>query len=196
MGSDNGVDALVLELMGAQPHGPWLHEHGYACELGAHDGTSGSNTLLLEKHGWTVLFIEPIPETSTIGRAVRKLWRNVACGAEDLDHQVFHVCDGCAPGSSLKLSSQHLAMGAVPRRDIYVSVRRLDRVLEEAGFPRLDYLSLDVEGYETEVLKGFDPERWQTQVMSVESIDDTFVTPRGFEKRVRLGFDNVYVRTE
>ena len=73
-------------------------------------------------------------------------------------------------------------------------VRRLDRLLAEAGFSCLHYLNIDVEGYENEVLAGFTVERWKPLVMVIESWDDDLVTPPGYTQVHRAGKDNIYRR--
>ena len=167
---------------------------GYACEVGAYDGEFQSNTLAFEMAGWTVLCIEANPRLEKRGREKRKLWRAVACGPQDVESACFYsFADG--PGASaLHPRADYVEMiGGVPEI-LQVPVRRLDRLLEEAGFPRLDYLSIDVEGYEKQVLEGFTIEQWKPKVMVIESLKDDLETPAGYERTHRLVFDNVYRR--
>ena len=49
--------------------------------------------------------------------------------------------------------------------------RTLTSVLEEARAPEVDLLSLDVEGYEADVLRGLDFERWAPRYLLVEVVD-------------------------
>jgi hypothetical protein len=52
---------------------------------------------------------------------------------------------------------------------INVPVRTLDSLLEEADAPQpLDFLSVDVEGHEIEVLRGFDFARWEPRLILME----------------------------
>jgi hypothetical protein len=52
---------------------------------------------------------------------------------------------------------------------IQVPIRTLDSVLTEAGAPaQFDFLSIDVEGHEIEVLRGFDAARWQPRLILLE----------------------------
>lgn len=45
----------------------------------------------------------------------------------------------------------------------------LDSILAEAGCPtRFDFLSIDVEGHEIEVLRGFDIARWRPRLILLE----------------------------
>jgi hypothetical protein len=72
-------------------------------------------------------------------------------------------------GPLSSLDRKGMAPGAVPERVIEVPIRTLDSVLEEAGAHEgFDFLSIDVEGHEIEVLRGFDLARWQPQVILLE----------------------------
>lgn len=171
---------------------------GYACELGASDGLHYSNTLEIEQRGWIVLCVEPNPQLEAEGRANRRLWRCVAAGPEDLSTASFTVVGTRRPWSSssaLVVRDDYAAVYDGPRNVIQVPVLRLDRILEEAGFPRLDFLSLDVEGYEAEVLRGFTIERWKPKVMAVESLNNDLPIPEGYALRERILYDNLYLRT-
>lgn len=175
-----------------------LPDFGYACEVGANDGLFLSNTIDLESKGWYVLCIEPNPGLREAGAANRLLWRSVACAAEDAEDQPFYAIGAkpWASSSALHLSPPHIAMASGETTEHRVTVRRLDRVLEEAGFPRLDFLSIDVEGGERDVLAGFTIERWKPKALVIESLDDTLPTPEGYELIGRVEWDNIYKRSE
>jgi hypothetical protein len=67
------------------------------------------------------------------------------------------------------LNRERMAPGATPETIIEVPNRTLDSVLEEAGAPtRFNFLSIDVEGHEIEVLRGFDIARWQPHLVLLE----------------------------
>lgn len=145
---------------------PLLPAFGYACDVGASDGSYLSNSLVLEDKGWLVLCVEANPFLESDGRARRKLWRQVAVGAEDRDAVDFTMC-GVYPFPSNSGVVERYPTTA-EKATVQVPMRRLDRLLEEAGFPRLDYLCIDVEGYEPEVLTGFAVERWKPEIIVVE----------------------------
>jgi hypothetical protein len=72
-------------------------------------------------------------------------------------------------GPLSSLNRERMAPGASPEAIAYVPVRTLDSVLNEAGVPlRFDFLSIDVEGHEIEVLCGFDFARWQPRLILLE----------------------------
>lgn len=185
--SDNGVDDMLATL---------LPKFGYACDVGANDGAFNSNTLLLEQRGWLVLCIEPNPLLEPMGRMIRKLWRQVACGAVDEPVREF-IAMGDAPWASYSaLAKPPFGVKAAGEQRMDVQVLRLDRVLEEAGFPRLDLLTVDVEGWESEVMAGFTIERWKPQIIVLESWGDTLPDPVGYRRQGRYMYDNIYQRDE
>jgi FkbM family methyltransferase len=72
-------------------------------------------------------------------------------------------------GALSALDRDRMAPGAAPERVIEVPVRTLDDVLNEAQAPlAFDFLSVDVEGHELEVLGGFDFARWRPRLILLE----------------------------
>jgi FkbM family methyltransferase len=140
---------------------------GYFVEVGANEPRLRSQTWHLEQSGWTGLLIEPQPDLACELRAMRmaKVFA-VACSSPENAGRTLplHVA---GPLSSLDRSG--MAPGATPEAVIEVPVRTLDSILEEAQAPeRFDFLSIDVEGHEIEVLHGFDIKRWQPRLILLE----------------------------
>ena len=79
-----------------------------------------------------------------------------------------------------------------------VPCHRIDTVLNDCGVKIVDYLSIDVEGAELEVLRGIDFERVQVNVIGVEhsprfSEVYDLLTKSGFEYQGLLFFDEIFV---
>ncbi len=140
---------------------------GYFVEVGANEPRVRSQTWHLEQSGWTGLLIEPQPNLVRELRAIRmaKVFA-VACSGPEHEGGTLplHVA---GPLSSLDRSG--MAPGANPEQIIQVPIRTLDSVLTEAQAPaRFDFLSIDVEGHEVAVLRGFDIVRWQPRLILLE----------------------------
>jgi FkbM family methyltransferase len=175
---------------------------GHAVDVGASDGVSLSNTYFFEIMGWSVLCVEPSEVFREQLIKSRKLVRTVAAGAKDSDDAEFSVygpVGGFAAGSSLSpdpaivASVEGLSLHSKQR----VQVRTLDRLLEEAGFHKCEYASIDTEGTEADVLKGFDTDRWGTKMIIVENnfeTDDTrsILRARGFTFKRRMGVNDLW----
>ena len=140
---------------------------GYFVEVGANEPRARSQTFHLEQAGWTGVLIEPQPALADQLRAERKAKVfAVACSAPENAGRTLplHVA-----GPLSSLDRARMAPGAAPEAVIDVPVRTLDSVLEEAGAPAgFDFLSIDVEGHELEVLAGFSIARWRPRLILLE----------------------------
>ncbi len=140
---------------------------GYFVEVGANEPRERSQTFHLEQAGWTGVLIEPQPGLAAQLRAERKAKVfAVACSSPDNAGRTLplHVA-----GPLSGLDRERMAPGSTPAAVIEVPIRTLDDVLAEAGAPQgFDFLSIDVEGHELEVLRGFDIARWRPQLILLE----------------------------
>ncbi len=140
---------------------------GLFVEVGANDPFERSQTWHLEQAGWTGVLIEPQPDLAHKLRAARtaKVFA-VACSSPDKADRALplHIA-----GPLSALDRDRMAPGAVPEALIQVPIRTLDSILEEAGVPTgFEFLSIDVEGHELEVLSGFDLARWRPMLILLE----------------------------
>ena len=143
---------------------------GFFVEAGANDGFHRSNTHYLEKWlGWTGLLIEAIPHRAVQCRENRPASTTVHCalvGPDYADKSVeityFDAMSVLnAPGGALDSAEQGTRWRRFQRRTdvadgmvFHAPARTLAQVLDEFGNRPVDLLSLDVEGFELEALKG------------------------------------------
>jgi FkbM family methyltransferase len=141
--------------------------HGFFVEVGANEPKARSQTWHLEQAGWTGILIEPQPELAQKLREARQAQVfAAACSSPQNAGNVLplHVA---GPLSSLDLD--RMAPGAQAETVINVPVKTLDQILQEGSAPvGFDLLSLDVEGHELEVLRGFDLRRWCPRLILLE----------------------------
>jgi FkbM family methyltransferase len=155
-----------------------LHEskfrrNGYFVEVGALDGVRLSNTFLLEKQfGWTGLLVEPNPaHHASIAR--HRLARLCAYCVHSVSGppQPFWVTADSELSSLAACAGQdfHADRRLTGHTEIMVPVRSLNELLQEHEVPRgFDYLSLDTEGNESDILSTFDFAYWRPQLMTIE----------------------------
>lgn len=177
-------------------------ELGYAAEVGAYDGFTGSCTYRMEKMGWKVLCVEPNPMLESALRGHRALyWMGAASDHSGIEP--FHVYEPTPAGfSSLRPNKTHPDWVPDPNgkwSEHPVRVETMDALLEQFQFPRLDCLSIDTEGTEIDVLKGLDLDRWGVRCLTVESWDDPnhvtkYLAARGFTRVERRLVTDLFVR--
>lgn len=123
--------------------------------------------------GWRGLVVEPQAALAATHRHVRPrdvVYQGLA-GAEDGEAD-FHAVQGLHGLSSMVRSVADEAgrFGASYTTE-RLPVRRLDRLITEAGLPRIDFLKIDVEGAEEMVLAGLDLTRVRPRVIVVEAVN-------------------------
>jgi FkbM family methyltransferase len=141
---------------------------GLFVEVGANEPQAGSQTWLLESNGWHGILVEPLPHLAARLKAERGRSRvfQVACGGPGHPATVeFHEA----------AAHEHsgIAKYAVDPGDKYVQVHRvpmltLDEIIEQAKCPAIDFVSIDVEGTELDVLRGFDLPRHRPSLVLLE----------------------------
>ena len=163
--------------------------------------------------GWRVIAIEPNPEFCAAHRAQGHEVLEFACADYDADDVSFDLVDSHgAPYEGGEVSFESFSALAVKDsyrvlRDaelditpIRVSVRRLDSILQAhaPGLERVDIVSIDVEGWELDVLRGFSVERYRPRVLIVENVfaEDSYrhaLGARGYRLWRHVAPNDVYV---
>ncbi len=163
--SDHGLDRAVLQYLPQRP--------GFFIEAGANDGFSNANTFYLEKRlGWRGLLVEPIPQLARFARRVRNVpVVEAALGAPENDGDAIELAFAdmtSRVGTPPAFVRWGGWFGDNPRH-VIATCRTLSGILEEAGDPEVDFLSLDVEGFEIPALSGLDLDRHAPAVILVET---------------------------
>lgn len=159
------------------------YNNGFYIEAGAADGINQSNTLFLEKQkGWTGILVEPNPEAFAACCSTRPASKVYNCALVSYDYKdseiemYFRRWYQGDPG--LVTSTFDSPINKVDAWEGYmysynVPARTLDSILEECQVSEIDYLSLDVEGYELNVLRGFNFKLYKPKIILLESHDKT-----------------------
>lgn len=159
---------------------------GFYVDVGAHHPRRFSNTYLFYKRGWRGINIEPNPDVSALFKRYRKRDINVTLGiANTTDELVYFMFNDPA----LNTFDQALSEGRQSDQYYVVSrqtipVRPLAVVLQKylpAG-AQIDFMSIDVEGYDLEVLESNDWSRFRPNCILVE--DENFSIANIYEEPV------------
>lgn len=179
---------------------------GTCIEVGAYDGISLSNTYHFEKKGWRALCIEPIDSAFEKCRSVRKECIKCCIGETDSDKKeftVFHLGDNlCAisslvPDSRLIDSHKHMITNITKTS---VDVRSLNSLLNELNFPKkIDFISIDTENTELDVLKGIDLKLYDVKLFVIENnynepFCENYLKQYGYVKINRIAVNDFYMK--
>jgi FkbM family methyltransferase len=144
---------------------------GYFVEFGALDGVALSNTLLLERSfGWTGLLAEPNPKYHAALAAQRSARIDKRCVWQESGRTVQLI--DCGELSTIQAYRDLDGHAGTRRRAAAacdVETVRLDDLLAQHGAPRtFDFLSVDTEGSEFDILQTLDFERYRPMTICVE----------------------------
>jgi len=189
--SQIGQDLAVLEFYNHKTD-------GYFIEIGASNGIVFSNTYLLEtKYNWKGICAEPIPKQF---KELIKNRPNSICSDKALYNKSeltiqFDIAGGCDLISGI---SEHVTGKWKTKVDsnkitIDVETITLNDLLDSANAPTfIDYLSLDTEGTELEILKSVDFNKYKFGLIDVEH---NHIEPKRTEiKEYLLSNGYVYLR--
>ncbi|OWY27299.1 FkbM family methyltransferase [Herbaspirillum robiniae] len=194
------------------------YDNGYFVELGANDGVNQSNSLYFEKYrNWRGLLVEPAPQNYLKCRKNRSSEDRIYCAAcvsFEYDKEFVRIAYSNLMSTSVNLESDiqdpraHAQQGnrflsqGETIFEFGAVARTLNSLLLDAAAPKtIDFLSLDVEGAELEVLKGVDHQAFRFKYLLVECRDfprlDLYLTSHGYRFIEKLsGQDYLFAAKE
>jgi FkbM family methyltransferase len=156
------------------------YKNGFYVDVGAHDGISLNNTLYFEKNNnWSGINIEPIKEVFDKLVINRPNNINLNCAVCNNDGETDFLCNRgyteMLSGIKDNFDIRHLQRLEIENKDngsitevIKVETKKLETILDENDISHINYLSIDVEGAEFEVIKSI-------------NFDKVFIDVIGFE---------------
>jgi FkbM family methyltransferase len=199
-----------------------LHERifgnhkGVFCDVGAHDGLTFSNTAFFETVlGWTGICLEPNPAVfaQLVGNRTCVCLNEAAYyrdgtvsflvneGYTEMLSGIVETYDPRHRQRIAREQADHGGQGHITR----IGARRLDAVLQEYGLDTVDYLSIDTEGSEWQVIQGIDFNRVRINVIGFEvnyagseahrAIEQHLVA-NGFHEIGRIEADAIFMHSE
>ncbi len=163
--SQLGEDLVIDSLLGHK-------EKGFYVDVGAGHPIICNNTMRFYKRGWMGINIEPDPVAFAKLMQVRPRDINlsVGVGAQRGTAEYKHFYAGNVSTFSELEAAISMEEGYELESAWPVDVVRLEDVLEEHAEDReIDFMSVDTEGWDLQVLAGNDWSRWSPSVICVET---------------------------
>lgn len=148
---------------------------GFYVDIGAHHPVYDSVTKYFYERGWRGVNIEPNPRLFELlsGDRPEDLNLNIGIGSKPgkLKLRVYDNGDGLSTFSSeMKLHYEEIENGLVKTyHDHEVDISPLSTTLLKNGVKKIDFLKVDVEGFEYEALSGNDWKQFRPKVICIEA---------------------------
>jgi len=175
-------------------------KYGFYVEIGAYDGVSKNSTQILEEHGWNGVCIEAHPER------FKKLEKNRNCRCVNAAIWSKTGTVDFAIMPEKKRGWDGILETLADRARLHLSEAQISTIKsykwEDLRTPNyIDYLQIDVEGAELEILKHIDFNQYNITYICLEdneyyhSKDTTyrkFMSSINYELIEELGVDTLY----
>ena len=162
----NSLDKKMLEFIN--------YENGYFIECGANDGVDQSNTWYFEKIlNWSGILIEPLNkqfQELKKNRSKKNKFFNLALCSSETENILLMEDNDLTSKSSIDSSKT--------AKSNFKSVNSLTltKILDEISAPNLiDFFSLDVEGFEDQVIKGINFDKYNFKYFLIETKNDEVI---------------------
>lgn len=190
---------------------------GVFVEVGAAQPDFLSISMLFRSMGWRIIAVEPNPAFCELHRKKGYEILEYACGERDADNVNFTVVDSHNVAyekgnvtyesfSSLEIKDEYRKLYESTKinfdsKTIKVKLRRLDTILatHAAEIDHIDILSVDTEGWEIEVVKGLNLDKYKPKVMVIENLFNSeeyrsFMDKRGYILWRQIPPNDIYIR--
>jgi FkbM family methyltransferase len=176
---------------------------GFFIEVGANHPREGSQTWLLEQNGWRGMLVEPqerLFQQLCNQRPRARVIRAACSGPEKVGFADLHIPNESLNGFAT-LERNVDDFGICYTHTERVEVVTLDSLLAQTGQPKVDFVSIDTEGTELDVLRGFNLDTYRPTLILLEDKGQSlakhqFLRARGYKLVKRTELNNWYVPRE
>ncbi len=170
-------------------------------------GAGPSEYISMSKHfrdnGWRCICVEPNPKFIEAHRKDGHEIYEYACSTKDGEDS-FTIVDGDEkdPRAGICYSAlrvKYKMPSTLPMVEIKVKTRTLNSLLEELNIKKIDFLSVDTEGWEVDVMEGFDVDKYKPKVILLENYYDEvsyveYMQKRGYRLEHKISYNYIFTR--
>ena len=169
-GSQFGEEKFILSFFDKEYKGKFL-------DIGCFHPTRHNNTYQMYKNGWHGINIDLNPLTIDLFNFARKKDINInAAISDNEENKTLYFLDELNTQNTLE--SNHLSFlknhHNIKEEEISkqkIRTRRLDKILDSYNFNDIDFMNIDVEGHELNILNSIDFFKYKIKFICIEMID-------------------------
>lgn len=169
--SQEGEDILLRRTL-------HMRQTGFYVDVGAHHPFRFSNTFAFYERGWSGINIDANPETKRLFDEHRPRDKNLHCLISEVDGQnySFDLYNEPALNSAISERRKSLTESGYYKLEqtIELQSKRLSTILKEnlSSGQKIDFMSVDVEGLDLQVLRSNDWSRFRPDIVIAETYID------------------------
>ena len=190
-GAQFGEDEYILDLFEKNFKGKFL-------DVGCYHPTRHNNTYLMYKNGWSGMNIDLNPLTIELFNFMRPRDININIGISDSENEkkLFFIDElntqNTLDENQLNFLKNHHNIKDHEIIEKKIRTKCLDKILDEYKFFDIDFMNLDIEGHELNVLKTIDFEKIKIKYLCIEMIEHNQKSIENNEKIKSLLNQNNY----
>lgn len=149
---------------------------GFYVDIGAHHPFRYSNTYLLYKRGWKGINIDASPNVAQMFDKTRSCDTNLNIAVSNSKQSALYIFEDSALNTLSKTNAESTIKSGQSKliKKVQVKTKKLSDILEKyANRQKIDFMNIDVEGLELEVLKSNNWRKYKPQALAVENILST-----------------------
>jgi FkbM family methyltransferase len=179
---------------------------GTMVEVGAGPPEYISMSKHFRESGWRCICVDPNPKFVQQHKAVGSEIYQFACSSEEKD-STFKIVDSTklhgwnenVDGVSISALELRQKVHDLPVHEIPVKVLTLNSLLEKLNIEKLDFVSIDTEGWEIEVMRGFDVDKYQPKVILLENFFNDayyiqYMLERGYNLKHKIEYNYIFTK--
>jgi FkbM family methyltransferase len=154
--------------------------------------------------GWRCVCVDPNPKFVEQHRNAGNEIYELACSSEE-GETTFNVFetggwDSASDGISYSsLGLRYAKADSNPTKTFNVKVVKLSNLLESIKVEALDFVSIDVEGWELDVMRGFDVNKYRPRVILLENYNhdpayNQYMESIGYTFHSKIEYNYIYTR--
>ena len=189
---------------------PDLSYKGVFVDVGAGPPEFINNSKHFRDSGWRTISVEPNPKFVEQHKECGSEIYEYACASTSKRKKVPFIINlnndnwYSKEHDGVSFSALEVRYDGVPEHNtqetIQVKTATLNSILKKAKVKSVDVLSIDTEGWEIDVMKGFDHKKYDPKVIILENFEDddsydSFMKGIGYDRIYTLRYNHFYVKS-